>query len=171
MFTSTIFQCKLSIKCLSPLRSWFNTKAKLLKRLLFLVSLFYFVLECGRLTALQFQVKDKGAQPYIRMSPSPSDSLPSRLPHDADQSCLCCTAGPGCLSILFFEKALFFFFFYKWLIPSSMYQHLKATLPLYLLIQPLITQRLPLQLPLAGGNSRTYWSEFIFLLHVRVPGL
>ena len=37
-----------------------------------------------------------------------------------------------------------------------MYQHLKATLPLYLLIQPLITQRLPLQLPLAGGNSRTY---------------
>ena len=46
-------------------------------------------------------MNSEGTQPYINMYPfSPKTPLPSRLPHDIEQSFMCYTVGPCWLSIL-----------------------------------------------------------------------
>ena len=49
----------------------------------------------------QFQVTSKGTQPYMhKLSILPQTPLPSRPPHNIEQSSLCCMVGPCSLSIL-----------------------------------------------------------------------
>ena len=68
----------------------------------FIVTTFYFVLRYSPLTMLcWFLMDSKGTQPSIHMYPfSPQTPLPSRLPHDIEQNCLCWTAGPCGFSML-----------------------------------------------------------------------
>ena len=57
---------------------------------------FYFILAYSQLIKLwQFQVDSKGTQPYMYVySHSPSNSLPSRLSHNIEQSSLWNTGAP-----------------------------------------------------------------------------
>ena len=60
------------------------------------LKLFYLVLRCCG--TFRWTAK---AQPYIYMYPFSLNPLPSRLPHNIEQSFLCYTLGPCCLSILY----------------------------------------------------------------------
>ena len=70
----------------------------------FLTLLFQNFLLClgnSRLTMLcQFQVNSTGTQPDMYMYPFSPTLLPSRLPHNTEQSPMCYTVGPCWLSIL-----------------------------------------------------------------------
>ena len=54
----------------------------------------------SRLTMWQFQVNSEGTQPYRHMYPSPPTILPSPLPHNIEQSSMCCIVGPCWWSLL-----------------------------------------------------------------------
>ena len=59
---------------------------------------FYYILACSWLTMLwSTQVHSRGTQPQASMHPF---SPPLRLPHNIEQSTMCCAIGPCWLSIL-----------------------------------------------------------------------